>query len=373
MNLPLINSHNGWSKLEEVWLGDVYPDNFFDHLPTQISDSFAKINEITREDLQVIVKKLQSLDVNVVRPQYNSIDNQLDRTEQLIKPDITPRDHGFVYGNDFYISYGWDRRDAWRHALDQYEADSNSNIKEYKCKWKYKQNNNKIENELKQELGINNIPPELIDAIEQLSGANTVRYGIDLLFDYNWIDSLTQDSETTNSIIKPLLEKLFPNSRIHLVSNGGHVDGCFSIAKPGHLLTSTYFEDYNYYFPQWQCININEPEFSNQSTKSPFFQKNSRFWMEEMTFPKSFNDHVLQYAQDWIGEPCETIFEVNSLVVDEKNILVLGENESVFRALENIGFNVHSVPFRARTFWDGGLHCLTLDIRRQSQFKKYVY
>jgi len=27
-------------------------------------------------------------------------------------------------------------------------------------------------------------------------------------------------------------------------------------------------------------------------------------------------------------------------------------------------YPAHSLPFRTRTFWDGGLHCITLDIRR---------
>ena len=57
--------------------------------------------------------------------------------------------------------------------------------------------------------------------------------------------------------------------------------------------------------------------------------------------------------------------EVNCLVIDEHNVLILGENEGVFRELERYGITAHSLPFRTRTFWDGGLHCLTLDIRRQ--------
>jgi hypothetical protein len=29
------------------------------------------------------------------------------------------------------------------------------------------------------------------------------------------------------------------------------------------------------------------------------------------------------------------------------------------------------VPFRTRTFWDGGIHCITLDIRRKTTMQDY--
>jgi hypothetical protein len=32
--MSLVNSNCGFTKLEEVWLGDVYPANFYDHLPS---------------------------------------------------------------------------------------------------------------------------------------------------------------------------------------------------------------------------------------------------------------------------------------------------------------------------------------------------
>ena len=75
--------------------------------------------------------------------------------------------------------------------------------------------------------------------------------------------------------------------------------------------------------------------------------------------------NIIKPALDWVGNYTETYFEVNCLVIDEKNVLMLGENDRVFRALERHGITAHSLPFRTRTFWDGGLHCLTLDIRRQ--------
>ena len=74
MKLPRINSHNSWSQLEEVWLGDVYPVEWYEHLDPEIRDVFQRITETTQEDLSIIQRKLESFGVTVQRPQYTNID-----------------------------------------------------------------------------------------------------------------------------------------------------------------------------------------------------------------------------------------------------------------------------------------------------------
>jgi hypothetical protein len=376
MNLPLINSHNGWDPLEEIWLGDIYPDSWYSHLPDEIEDTFCKINEITRKDLTIISNKLSSFGVEVVRPQYTDINKHVYE-DQLRKPEITPRDQGVVYGNELFNNDDWDRTGVFSHAITRYQSDPGSHINYYRNTWRFQHDSSLVE-EIKSKLEVDFISKEIEVALSCIGGANTVRYGNDIMLDFNADHPIfkrifsDQGIDKTIALIKPMLQKLFPHSNLHLVSNGGHVDGCFTTLKPGFLMTSVYFDDYETYFPGWECINVNSPEFADWNQKNPFHQVNDRFWLDETKFSKAFNDHVIKYASDWVGEPTETIFEVNSLIVDENNILILGENEKVFRRLEDIGFTVHSMPFRARTFWDGGLHCLTVDIRRRSKFESYV-
>ena len=94
-------------------------------------------------------------------------------------------------------------------------------------------------------------------------------------------------------------------------------------------------------------------------------------WLLPGPNKKAFNKYVIEHAQNWIGDYTETFFDINCLVVDEKNIILLGEHEKVQRELESYGITTHSVPFRTRTFWDSGMHCLTLDIRRRGVCKNY--
>ena len=332
--MPRVNSYTNWGRLEEVWLGDCYPAHFYDHLESEVRDVFYEITQKTQEDLAVIQHKLEEFGVVVQRPVYDCVDNFLTLNKQLIKPEICPRDYYLVAGNNLI---GTDTFNMWRHALDQYRTDSGSVLTD-------------------------RIP---VNHLGHLCGANTVRAGrdiyLDLLYDYDKDSSLEQRINEYQRCVA----KYFKDYRVHLLFNGGHVDGCFAVARPGLLITSDYFKDYDHTFPNWEHINITTPEFGNQQHTNTGPGYNGKWWNTESTLSKSFNDHIIKHALDWVGNYTETYFEVNCLVIDEKNILMLGENDSVFRALESHGITAHSLPFRTRTFWDGGLHCLTLDIRRQ--------
>jgi hypothetical protein len=333
MTLPRINSFTNWGRLEEVWLGDCYPAHFYDHLESEVRDIFYEITQKTQEDLAVIQRKLEEFDVQVRRPRYDRIEDFLmpsghpTSAGQLRKPMITPRDQFLVFGNQLYGSK-YDHT-AWLDVIAEYAQDPGSRIVER-----------------------SNTP-----GAGHINGANTVRVGRDFYLDTHWHNG---------DIDVEYVQQTFKDYRLHVLNNGGHVDGCFAVLKPDVLLTSAYYDDYDRTFPGWHKINISVPEFYRHGhisqRKGPI--NNSKWWLPGVSDSAKFNDHVIKHAQDWVGDYTETYFEVNCLVIDEKNILMLGENEGVFRELEQHGITAHSLPFRTRTFWDGGLHCITLDIRR---------
>ena len=73
-----------------------------------------------------------------------------------------------------------------------------------------------------------------------------------------------------------------------------------------------------------------------------------------------------------MGYSEETYFDVNCLVVDENNVIFSGHNPQVFKKLEKYGINPIVCPFRHRLFWDGGTHCITLDLVREGSREKYL-
>ena len=40
----MINVHNNWDPLEEIWLGDTWPTNFYDNIKnTEVKDAFYQL------------------------------------------------------------------------------------------------------------------------------------------------------------------------------------------------------------------------------------------------------------------------------------------------------------------------------------------
>jgi arginine deiminase len=74
---------------------------------------------------------------------------------------------------------------------------------------------------------------------------------------------------------------------------------------------------------------------------------------------------VDHYFNEWVGQVSETVFDVNILIVDPKNIVVSAHNDLVEQACARNGIEVHVVPFRHKYFWDCGIHCVTNDLSRR--------
>lgn len=320
--MPSINSHNSWSCLKEVWLGDVYPAAWYDHLDSQVRDIFYQLTAITQQDLLEIQRKLESFGIEVQRPQYTNIDQYIVNGN-LIKPQICPRDTYLVIGNQLLTP--WQDSLAWHHTYDRYQ---DSIVRP----------------------GTGHI----------INGANVVRIGKDIIIDRDGFEY-----EYNNE---------WPDYRVTVVDNGGHLDGCFSILRPGLILANHYFDDYDTLFPGWEIIMLDNPTYlaaPHTGYQQPYPVYNGKFWNTTVGTNRSFNDHIIQHALDWVGCYTETYFELNCLVIDESNVVMIGYNFQLERDLADRGITVHWVPFRARSFWDGAMHCLTLDIRRDSTIEDF--
>jgi hypothetical protein len=87
----------------------------------------------------------------------------------------------------------------------------------------------------------------------------------------------------------------------------------------------------------------------------------------------AFNQHVEKFAVDWIGYADETVFEVNSLVVNESLIITTGiPNENTQSWFKKNKIEFVPAEMRTRGFWDAGIHCLTVDIRRKGDKRKIL-
>jgi hypothetical protein len=149
------------------------------------------------------------------------------------------------------------------------------------------------------------------------------------------------------------------NYRINICDTDGHSDGVFCPVAPGILVTSHYKYDYEKTFPGWEIFRLPNHLHNFTCPKD--------WWTpdEEINQNPSFSKHILDKAKDWIGNARETVFEVNMLVIDEKNVICMKNYDPLSQWLAERGINSHCFDLRTRSFWDGGWHCFTLDIERQ--------
>jgi hypothetical protein len=124
--------------------------------------------------------------------------------------------------------------------------------------------------------------------------------------------------------------------------------------------------EFNKKFPNWEVLY---PDTTDCKLAEDFKKlKNTvrrRWWIPGFENDQSVIDVVETHLSHWAGNVEETVFDVNMVMIDPKNVMVCNYNKQIFDVLERYGITPHMVPFRHKYFWDGGLHCMTSDIHRE--------
>lgn len=343
---PLV--HNNWDPLEEIWLGDVWPEHFYDDLEPEIRDSFKLLTQWTKEDLNAIQKKLEEFNVKVRRPDVNN-NKELYMfgigKKYLKKPPICPRDDNGVVGNKLFSPLNNDPTyvNLLKNYNNVYAPNAEANINDIKT------------------------------TVPYVSGASTVKLGKDLIFDFTVPGNKEVIFKHFHQF-KKTYGVIFSDYRLHYSRNGGHCDGCFMPVKPGLFLATKYWQDYDLTLPDWKKIEILDPSFITAGKEWRGNGYNGKWIDFVQNIPAHFNKFVYEKCKDWTGNYKETYFEVNVVMIDENNMLCMDSakaNEPVYEALDKHGVKCHIVPWRTRGFWDGGIHCITLDIKRKAKLEDY--
>lgn len=332
--MSTISSHTGFQPLKEVWLGGIYPQNFYDHYDSKTRDIFCQITELTNNDLAQVEKTIKSLGVEICRPKFNKIEDYLDEHDNLIKPPITPRDWAITINNTLYI-------------IPQYY----SGIEPFQTE---------ISRYIEDQQNVVILDRSQPDPMCYINPPSVVRVGKDLYIDYPMRYNLNE-----RRLCEEAIEKFSTQYRVHVTNTGDHSDGVFCPISNGHIFSTFYKTEYEKTFPGWEIFFL---EDTTKKRKTNGF--NGNWWLPGVDYPH-INSTVTSLANNWLGDSRETIFEVNMLVVDEKNIICIAEDETACRKLESLGITPHVVDFKTRGFWDGGIHCLTVDIYREGNCLDY--
>jgi N-dimethylarginine dimethylaminohydrolase len=364
-----------WDPLKVCVVGRSYPPEFYSWMVTMphVRELFERIAIETEEDYQNIIKKLQEFGVEVLRPNLPT-NTYIDG--KFLPPPMTPRDHMIMIGETFYKGYQLDFEKFYRDAKDQTWPECGSieeletlpthirdecyelfYLEEYK---KFYSSYDHIFDHIAQQ---GNVIKK--NSISTAPGAFITRMGKDL-----YVGTETYDQDQT--AYRAQINAEFTNTRNHIVNTGGHADGTFCPVAPGLIISLYDVPNYAETFPGWEVVYL--PNQSWDAVK-PFLdlkEKNKgKWWIPGAEYNQDVIDTVEQWMGHWTGYVEETVFDVNMLIIDPKNVMVFNYNKQVFDALERYGITPHIVPFRHRYFWDGGIHCVTADLHRSGTMQNY--
>lgn len=377
----MYNVYQHWDPLKVCVVGRSYPPEFYSWIQIpHVRALFEKIAIETEEDYQAIVQKLESFGVTTMRP---NLPDQIETVNgKFTPPPMTPRDFMIMIGNDFYQSYpsttvaelyntirdpSWPDCETWQdfdklpdrirlECIQQFGFDRHRDWMNQRSGY------NHIFDHIRQQGNL------VIDYFKNpllINGAMISRIGKDLYFaTTNYTDNIVTQQEFADS--------RFPATRNHVVNTGGHGDAVYCPVCPGLIISLLDVPTYKDTFPGWEVIYLENQSWEKVKPFLTLKEKNKgKWWIPGFEQDQAVVDTVETWLGNWVGYVEETVFDVNMLIVDPKNVLVFNYNKQVFDALERYGVTPHIVPFRHRYFWDGGIHCVTADLHREGVMQDF--
>lgn len=166
--------------------------------------------------------------------------------------------------------------------------------------------------------------------------ANILRMGEDIVY-------LVSDSGNKKGA-RWLQTALGSEYRVHAYENvytGTHIDTTISVVRPGLVVVSA--------------------ERVNPSNLPDVFKKWDVIYLSEVVDIGFTN---VPYASEWIG--------INFLMLNPSTAIVDGTQAPLIRELEKRDINVVPLTMRHARTMGGGLHCVTLDVRRKGTKQRYI-
>ena len=372
-----------WDPLKVCIVGRSYPPEFYSWIKVpHVRAIFERMAAETEEDYQNLIAKLESFGVKVLRP---NLPEEPFAYGQYIPPPMVPRDFHAMIGDTFYTNFETEDGFDFKNFYNNVRADGWPNCESYAEFCKLPQhiqdecrNDHNLEKLREKDELNNNIDKirahcyaDIYKHIEEqgnkikynfdpcVNGAMVARIGKDLYFGTHYYD---EDPVA----IKARLDQEFTQTRNHIINTGGHADGTYCPVTPGLIISLHDVPTYAETYPGWEVVYLPGqswdaiPEFKKAKEKN-----RGKWWIPGFEEDQAVVDTVETWMDHWTGYVEETVFDVNMLIIDPKNVLVFSYNKQVFDALEKYGITPHIVPFRHRYFWDGGLHCITGDLHRE--------
>jgi hypothetical protein len=379
INKYSVNYH--WDPLKVCLVGKTYPPEFYSWVTDNATQArFEKLAEETEEDYQGLIDLLTNkFGVRVMRPEFPTDLNELYIGNKWVQPPTAPRDYFLMIQDKFWIpnvpnaSHAWSvfyrqaKLDWWDDFVrpdDFYDAYPEF-ANDIRIKFAKFKNNDQLH--LNAKLNFYNHVYDDIQLhgneivktdLDFINGCFVSRIGQDLYF-------ATQNYYDDKQSILDQVNRLFPTTHNHVVNAGGHGDAVYCPVTPGLIISLNDVPTYADTFPGWEVVYLPPSNYSHMKEFEVSMKRNKgRWFMPGFEQDNNLINMVDHYFDEWVGQVSETVFDVNILIVDPKNIVVSTHNDLVEAACSRHGIEVHVVPFRHKYFWDCGIHCVTNDLSR---------
>jgi hypothetical protein len=373
-----------WDSLKTCIVGRTYPPEFYKFIQnTKTRISFEKLAEETEEDYQQLISLLtKRFGVQVFRPEFPDDLDELFVNGKWVQPPTAPRDYFLMIQDRFWVpqvpnaSHAWsvfyrqNKQSWWPDYVrpgDFYDT-LPEHAPEIQEKFeKFKANDQAhLDAKLKFYTHVfDHIQAQgneiVYTDLDFINGCFVSRIGNDLYF-------ATQTYHDDKQAILNQVNELFPNTRNHVVNAGGHGDAVYCPVAPGLIVSLNDVPTYADTFPGWEVVYLPPSNYAHMREFEVSMKRNKgRWFMPGFEKDQNLTNMVDHYFDEWVGQVSETVFDVNILIIDPKNIVVSTHNDQVEQACARHNIEVHVVPFRHKYFWDCGIHCVTNDLNRNGK------
>lgn len=384
----MFSVYQHWDPLQVCLVGRSYPPEFYHWIKNRNTRTrFEMLANETEEDYQQLINLLQNrFGVTILRPELPDDLSSLWLGNKWVQPPTAPRDYFLMIGDRFWVPKVPNASHAWSVFYRQNKmtwwpdyvrpSDFYQSWPEYASdiKQKYCQFQEKDQLHLDAKLNFySNVYDHLrsqgneiiYTELDFINGCFVGRIGRDRYF-------ATQTYYDDKQRILDQVNQLFPDTRNHVVNAGGHGDAVYCPITPGLIISLNDVPTYADTFPDWEVIYLPPSNYEHMREFEFSMKRNKGRWF----MPGFEQDHNLQhmvdhYFDEWVGQVSETVFDVNILIVDPKNIVVSAHNDRVEQACARYNIEVHVVPFRHKYFWDCGIHCVTNDLSRLGEMQDF--
>lgn len=345
-----------WDPLEEIIVGVCPPEHFYDNF-VKDDRCLPLLNTIlkeTREDLDNLSNMLEAMEIKVYRPNNLQFHPSIDiSTFQIHNPmaPIIPRDQYLVYGNKIVQTYT-SMPDRWLDSVAYYDIFAEL---------------------FKRGLEWNSMPAPLLknmDDQSELYKTDRLLWHTATMFKCG--DALITNSKGPGSQLGlRWMADNYPDCKIiinenSIQNNFGHIDHGFFMTDD-----ETVFAENKHWAPEILTKNKNVI-YLHDVVESPVLSEVNEIKEQYKAHGNFSFEHLDVWMTEWKGYWQTVAFDFNILVVDSKNIVISNSQPRLQELLDKHGITCHVAPIRHNMFWEAGVHCLTLDVKRRGEKRTII-